>query len=194
MPTHPDAERRPGPLTRLFRLYDRLWRRWHRVQPFDDMLSLSIAPYRGRARILADGTRLTPGDRLGILHFNHDSFSPDGNRMRAARRFRRHFLASLQQLAEAMERDPALKDIKALYGETWIRPHGQRDGFIVEPLPKTWRTRLQHWYSRLLLRFLFPHLARRNRNTWLYGFWLTREQLRAQRLREERTASHAEAC
>ena len=163
-------------LQRLFRAYDRAWRRRHNVQPFDKVLSLAVEPYRGQPRTLADGTRLEPGDRLGIIHFNHNGFSVDRNRMRAALQFRRDLANSLRQLAKRLDSDPELGTIKALYGESWIPPHGRKVGFIVEPLPKTWRTRLQHRYLRLLLWMQFPHLVRRNRDTWLHAYWLTRRQ------------------
>lgn len=177
---------------RLFHAYDRVWRRWHNVKPFDDIVSLAITPYQGRARTLTDGTRLEPGDRLGIIHFNHDSFSSSHSRMRAALQFRRDFSSSLHRLAKSMETDPLLQEVKALYGETWLRPHGRKVGFIVEPLPRTWRTRLQHLYLRFLLWVQFPHLARRNRDTWLNAYWLTRRQLQLlpERLSEDGKGSH----
>lgn len=167
-------------------MYDRSWRRRHRVEPFDEIISLGMAAYAGPERTLEDGTHLKTGDRLGIIHFNHDGFNPDRNRIRAALQFRRQFARSLQRLADRLETDNTLKDIKALYGETWIRPHGLKVGFIVEPLPRTWRTRLQHRYLRFLLWVQFPHLARRNRDTWLHAYWLTRRHLRIlpQRLAE----------
>ena len=166
----------PSVLKKLFYAYDKSWRRRHDVQPFDKVLSLAIEPYRGQPRTLDDGTRLEPGDRLGIIHFNHDGFSADRNRLRAALRFRRDLAKSLRQLAQSLDTDPRLQAVKALYGESWIPPHGRKVGFMVEPLPKTWRTRLQHRYVRLLLWVQFPHLARDNRNTWLYAYWLTRCQ------------------
>lgn len=173
MPTRNDH---PGLLQRLFHAYDRAWRRRHNVRPFDKVLSLAIEPYRGKPRTLADGTRLVPGDPLGVIHFNHDGFSRDGNRVRAALQFRRDLANSLQKLAQRLECDPELGAIKALYGESWIPPHGRKVGFMVEPLPKTWRTRLQHSYVRFLLWMQFPHLAQRNRDTWLHAYWLTRNQ------------------
>ena len=173
MPTRTD---RPGALTRLFHAYDRAWRRRHNVQPFDKVISLALEPYRGQSRTLADGTCLEPGDQLAIIHFNHDGFSADHNRMRAALRFRRDLANSLRQLATRLETDPELRAVKALYGESWLPPHGRKVGFMVEPLPRTWRTRLQHRYVRLLLWMQFPHLARSNRDTWLHAYWLTRGQ------------------
>lgn len=177
MPTQTDHAR-PSLLLRLFQAYDRSWRRRNNVRPFDEVLSLGVAAYAGPERTLEDGTHLKVGDRLGIIHFNHDGFSADQNRIRAALRFRRQFARSLQRLADSLDTDATLKGIKALYGETWIRPHGLKVGFIVEPLPRTWRTRWQHRYLRFLLWVQFPHLARGNRDTWLHAYWLTRRHLR----------------
>jgi hypothetical protein len=174
-----DVDARTSVMKRLFDAYDRSWRRRHNVQPFDEVISLAIAPYRGRPRTLADGTFLDHGDTLGIIHFNHDGFSTDRNRRRAVLQFRRDFTRTLHRLARTMETDSVLRDVKALYGETWIRPHGRKVGFIAEPLPRTWRTRVQHFYLRFLLRVQFPHLARSNRDTWPHAYWLTRRQLRA---------------
>lgn len=187
------AAGRPSLLQRLFHVYDRAWRRRNNVQPFDEVLSLAIEPYRGPERTLEDGTHLRRGDPLGIIHFNHDGFSPDQNRIRAALQFRRQFSQSLERLADSLETNNTFQDIKAFYGETWIRPHGLKVGFIVEPLPRTWRTRLQHRYLRFLLWVQFPHLARRNRDTWLHAYWLTRRHLRRlpERLAENDSKSSA---
>lgn len=188
MLTRTDSAARTGVLKHLFDAYDRAWRRRHGVHRFDKIISLAIEPYRGQPRILADGTHLEPGDSLAIIHFNHDGFSTDSNRVRAALQFRRDLASSLRRLAKRLESDTHLQAVKALYGESWLPPHGSKVGFIVEPLPKTWRTRLQHCYVRLLLRIQFPHLARRGHDTWLHAYWLTRSQwqLLPQRLDDDR--------
>jgi hypothetical protein len=180
MPTRVEnIDNRVSVVKRLLDAYDRSWRRRHNVQPFDEVVSLEIAPYRGQPRTLADGTFVDRGDPLAIIHFNHDGFSSDRNRRRAVLQFRRDFSKTLRRLARTIETDTGLRDVKALYGETWIRPHGSRVGFIAEPLPRTWRTRVQHFYLRLLLRVKFPHLELRDRDTWPHAFWLTRRQLQA---------------
>lgn len=168
----------------LFGCYDRLWRRLHRVQRIDALLSLSLGRYRGPVRIFPGGVRLQPGDRLGILHFNHDFFTDPaaddpGNR-HGALRFRRQLFRSLAHLARRVEEDPRLGAVRAFHGVNWFRPHGASVGFVVEPLPDGLRTRLLVVHFRLLLRALFPVLARqRGKRLQPHAYWQTRGDLLA---------------
>lgn len=174
--------RRATTLRRLFRCYDRLWRRLHRVQRIDALLSMSIGKYRGPPRTFPGGVRLERGDCLGMLHFNHDFFSDldtgdPGNR-HGALRFRRQLFRSLTDLAQRVEDEPQLGCIKAFYGVNWFRPHGEKTGFVVERLPDGPGTRLLILHFRLLLRAYFPALARQEQGRLHpHAYWLTRLDL-----------------
>jgi hypothetical protein len=167
---------------RIMGLYDSLWRRWHGVEKMDELVSLSYENYQGERRLMNDDTWLEPGDRLAILHFNHECFStPSTNPReyaRAALRFRRLLVKSFTQLAARFESEAKFNEIKALHGVTWIAPHGEKVGFMIERLPDSWLNRGRQFYFRLLLKTFFPALAARE-NTRLqpHAFWLTRNNL-----------------
>lgn len=177
--------RAPGLVQRalgtLFRCYDALWRRCHGVRPVDDLISVSTARYRGAQRRLPDGVAIARGDRLGILHFNHGGVGDGDTRgtLRAALRFRRRILRSLARLEGYLQNDPELREVKAVYGLTWMRPHGEQLGFVVDRLPEGLLTRLRRCHFRLLLHAFFPTLAHReSERLHPHAFWLSRRQLR----------------
>lgn len=162
--------------------YDQLWRRVHKVEKIDELISLSYEHYAGERRQLNDGTWIETGDQLAILHFNRECFANDDTStrasVRAALRFRRLLLASFAHLAVRMQTDEKLHKVKALYGVTWFPPHGEKVGFMIERLPDSLRNRLRKLYFRLLLKAFFPALAvRENDRLQPHGFWLTRQQL-----------------
>lgn len=167
---------------RLVICLDWLWRRLRRVRPVDSLLSLSLKSYRGDPGKLPRGIALKRGDLLAILHLNHDCLADmdaAGNtNLRGALRFRRRLIDSLQRIAQRLQNDPQLGRVKAVYGVTWFRPHGERLGFIVEPLPDNWMTRLRILPFRVLLQALFPALARREYGRLHpHAFWLSRQEL-----------------
>ena len=168
----------------LFGAYDRLWRRLHRVDRIDALLSMSIDSHRGASRTFPSGARLQRGDRVGVLHFNHECFADaatgdPGNR-HGALRFRRQLFGSLQHLATRVQQDPELESVQAFCGVVWFRPHGEKVGFVVERLPDGPRTRLRILHFRLFLRAFFPALGRRVRaRVHPHVYWLTRRDLLA---------------
>src|SRR5690606_25624227 len=115
--------------------YDSLWRRVHRVEKIDELISISLEKYSGETRDLPDGSSIVKGDCLAILHFNRECFGNMQNPARSALRFRRLLVASLVSLSAQMKTDPHLREVKALYGVTWFPPHGEKVGFIIERLP-----------------------------------------------------------
>lgn len=161
--------------------YDALWRRLHRVERIDELLSLSYEKYAGERKAMNDGTWLEPGDSLAIIHFNHDCFNTGSSPREYARgalRFRRLLVKSLNHLAALMASEARFQHIKALHGVTWIAPHGEKVGFMIERLPASWLNRMRQFYFRLLLKAFFPTLAaRENDRLQPHAFWLTRSHL-----------------
>lgn len=158
--------------------YDSLWRRFHKVEKIDELISISLEKYTGERRELSDGASIEAGDCLAILHFNRECFGDMQNPSRSALRFRRLLVASLVNLAARMKTDPRLGEVKALYGVTWFPPHGEKVGFIIERLPDSFRNRMRQFYFRLLLKVFFPALAARENNRLQpHAFWLTRQSL-----------------
>lgn len=166
---------------RVMSWYDARWRRRHKVERIDELLSLSYENYAGERKAMNDGTWLQPGDPLAILHFNHECFNAGTNAREYARgalRFRRLLVKSLNHLAQRMASEEKFQHIKALHGITWIAPHGEKVGFMIERLPATWINRMRQFYFRLLLKAFFPTLAaRENERLQPHAFWLTRANL-----------------
>jgi hypothetical protein len=159
--------------------YDAWWRRRHKVEKFDALMSFSIEQYTGDKRIMNDGSWIEPGDFLAILHFNHDCFSAAShNYMRNALRFRKLIFSSLSQLAKDLHHQQKWQKVKALHGISWLPPHGEKFGFLIEPLPDSTLTRMRQFYFRLLLKAFFPQLfERESKRIRPHAYWLTRNNL-----------------
>jgi hypothetical protein len=164
--------------------YDAWWRRRHRVERFDELISFSFERFSGERRVMNDGTCIEPGDALAILHFNRECFSgplhQSRDYMRNALRFRKLILASLARLANEIHRHEKLMQVKAFHGISWLPPHGEKLGFVIEPLPDSALTRVRQFYFRLLLRAFFPQVAaRESKRIRPHAYWLTRQNLLA---------------
>lgn len=167
---------------RLMCWYDARWRRKHRVEKFDALISFSFENFSGERRIMNDGTWIEPGDALAILHFNRECFPATDDRardyMRNALRFRKLILASLTQLATAIHNHEKLRQVKAFHGISWLPPHGEKFGFLIEQLPDSALTRIRTVYFRLLLNTFFPQVAEReSKRIQPHAYWLTRQNL-----------------
>ena len=58
----------------------------------------------------------------------------------------------------ATREDPALRDLPAFHGVTWIRDHGGQVGFVSEPLPAGLRRRLLSAHFRMMRWVFAPSL------------------------------------
>jgi len=159
---------------------DDLYHNWHRLHPVGDILYVGRSRYRGPTMELADGTRLAPGDLMGVLHFNNSTFLriEAGTSRRVALRFRRLMLESMQILADLARRDPRFSDLAVYHAVSWVGPHGQRVGFFTQPFPDGLRKRLLATYFRFLVWVFAPAIQTRTSakpDPTIY--WLTRKQL-----------------
>lgn len=162
--------------------YDASWRRRHGVEKFDELLSLSFETFSGERRIMNDGTWIEPGDHLAILHFNRECFTnSSGDPRQYARnalRFRRLILASFKNLARAIHDNEKFRQVKAFHGVSWLPPHGEKLGFLIERMPNSAINIVRKFYFTLLLRVFFPHLvAQENNRIQPHAYWLTRDNL-----------------
>ncbi|HSC68440.1 MAG TPA: hypothetical protein VLC79_12160, partial [Cellvibrio sp.] len=143
--------------------YDARWRRKHKVEKFDDLLSFSFEKFAGERRLMNDGTWVEPGDDLAILHFNRECFanlsgSPK-DYIRNALRFRKLLLGSFAKLAQDVNCNEKFLNVKAFHGISWIPPHGQKLGFLIEPVPGSMHNKIRKIYFKILLKVFFPHVA-----------------------------------
>jgi hypothetical protein len=159
---------------------DVVYRRRHRLRPIGPMLYVARARYPGPAMTFSDGTRLAPGDAYGALHFDNSRIAAlgEGSRVRTGVRFARLLRDSLSHLADATREDPALRDLPAFHGVTWIRDHGGQVGFVSEPLPAGLRRRLLSAHFRMMRWVFAPSMhAAGSDAPEPRMFWLTRADL-----------------
>ncbi|MCE3252235.1 MAG: hypothetical protein K0Q67_1245 [Cellvibrio sp.] len=162
--------------------YDAHWRRRHRVEKFDELLSFSFETFSGKRRVMNDGTWIEPGDCLAILHFNRECFAHPAadprQHIRNALRFRRLLLASFAHLAKAIHENEKFRQVKAFHGVSWLPPHGEKLGFVIERLPDSALNLVRKFYFTILLRVFFPHLVdQENNRIHPHAYWLTRDSL-----------------
>lgn len=148
-----------------------------------------------RARTLADGARLLPGDRVGLLHLNNsriaaihvDSRSP----LSVGLEFRRQLVVSLHTLATLAADDGPLGDVAAFSATTIFHDGLARLGFAAEPNAPAW-PRMVAAYQRALLVSIHPAGALRvSRATYREArrLWLSRRALLARYNRAVNRAS-----
>lgn len=162
--------------------YDAHWRRRHGVEKFDELLSFSFEKYAGERRIMNDGSWIEPGDWLAILHFNRECFMGSSanpkDYIRNALRFRKLLLSSFKQLAHDINANERLVMVKAFHGVTWMPPHGEKLGFLIEQLPDSALNQVRKFYFKILLKVFFPHIATAEKNPIQpHAYWLTRNNL-----------------
>ncbi len=167
-------------------LYDRLYRLWHGLDHPGSQVGPALRlelRRQGRPLELADGTRLAPGDRIGILHLNNEKVAAlhtDADSIRAVGlRFRRLFIASLRELARRAEPGGPLADVQAFVATTIFHRGLGRLGF--EPAPTGNRASvLGVFYQRALLACLHPAgSARLGAATYQQArrLWISRQRL-----------------
>lgn len=166
----------------LLSWYDDYWRRKHSVEKFDDLLSFSFTEYDGKKRLMDDGIWIEPGDCLAIIHFNRDCFSNNTNdpkqNARNALRFRRLIFSSLKHLANEINVNEKFQNIIAFHGVSWLPPHGEKLGFIIEKVPDSAINRIRKFYFNVLLKTFFPHLSIFDgHRIEPHAYWLTRHTL-----------------
>ncbi len=143
-----------------------------------------------RARTLADGARLVPGDRVGLLHLNNSRIAAihvDGRSpWSVGLEFRRQLVASAHTLAMLAADDGPLGDVAAFSATTIFHEALARLGFAAEPNAPAW-PRLVAAYQRALLVSIHPAGAPRlSRATYRNAprLWLSRDALLARYGRE----------
>lgn len=167
---------------RIMSWYDGYWRRRNGVEKFDDLLSFSFETFSGERRVMNDGTWIEPGDYLAILHFNRECFinsSPNPQHyLRNALRFRKLLLSSFRRLAKDINENEKFVMVKVFHGVSWLPPHGEKLGFLIERLPDSTLNIVRKVYFKILLKVFFPHVAALEKNRIQpHAYWLTRQNL-----------------
>lgn len=161
-----------------YSLRQKLWMGWEKLVWFGmerssegrldfGICKLLIKRHAGETIVCQDGTRIEAGDRIGELHLDNRRMLEMSHSIgsdRAALRTARLARASLGRIAEAMDSDPRLHQVKGLLGTTLLHRgliHGM--GFECRPLSSRRSTMWTGAYLQMLLRFLHPAGSSRTR-------------------------------
>lgn len=160
-------------------------------------LRVEVAPYRGPALALADGTEVQRGDRIGVIHLNNEQIARlhgDGSDTPiAGLKSRRLFVASLRELARQVVETQRYTGVKAFMAETIYYKQTYQVGFEILPIPSLTWSRIVAAYERTLLASYHP-LGRRRRTRRLRvrqarAIWISRDELLRRYARESRVPS-----
>jgi hypothetical protein len=145
------------------------------------LIALHVMRYRGRPLVLADGTPMRRGDRVAELHLQNRlgvRLMQQGDQWKFLAALRKDFRA----LAEWMASDPALADVRAIWGTTILSRAAPRFGFMVRARPPT----LLRWLERFFLQGLLVIFSQEGIDRLKHGkvlrqypqeVWMSRAQL-----------------
>lgn len=132
-------------------LLERVERRRRRIRPIrrGGLVGLEIRRHRGPPVTLRDGTRVAPGDPIGLLHLdNRVVRTVDALGYAIAGRIGR---ADMAALASWARRQPSGRRPVAYYGETLLWPYAAREGFEARDRRPTLAVRVEDFYLRALM-------------------------------------------
>lgn len=162
-------------------LQERVYRRAFGLRAVGELIYLGRTRYRGAVRVLADGTRIAPGDPLGVIHFDNLRLAAIGRQPGNPRHrefvFLRLLRDSLTALAHKVRADSELGDLASFRGITWMPARGRHLGFETEPMPPGLRAHSLRLHFRLMLYAFYPETTGPPGNLTPYVYWLTRGQL-----------------
>ncbi len=171
----------------LLRWYDRLYRRFHRLQdlslPEGTVLRLGLARYHGPPVALSDATVIRRGDRIGVIHIHNEGVASlhvaGGSSHRGALILLERFRATLRALAGQVT-NGSLADVRAFTTTTLFFTGMARAGFDVFPLRPHWCGRVVGTYQRGLMASHHPLGRRRfklDRFVESRAVWISRDAL-----------------
>ena len=183
-PGHPPRPAPPARLERILAFIERIDRRRRhirRIRSRGGILGVELTRWRAAPVTLDDGTRISPGDPVGELHFENraiERFDPVAWLTAGFEAGR----ADLVALAGWAERQPPGLEPVAYHGATILWPIARRFGFEIHDRRRTFRVRLEDWYDRGILARWAPagrDRLRRGRGALLTrDAWLSANELR----------------
>ncbi len=169
------APGRPSGLLWIWWVWDRLYSRWHRLQPVrsDGLLLYGLEIHKDwRPLILPDGNRIRRGDLICRIHFSNRQLARLAGAAAPVRTWQviktlREDLAALSQQMADGSLDRNGRCVQAVTATTLLFRGARRLGFSIREQPPTWRRELDRAYMLGLLSLYMPertaHL-RRNRD------------------------------
>ena len=176
------------PLPLHWRLLEAYFHRIYHLETLDDdpasLLAYNLFRHKGAAVPLACGEVVQEGDLVMEVHFRREALLP------LMRSTDPHRLGlgliklgdrDVPRLARALERDPRLREVKALHALTLFHRGIARWGFEVMPVREPW---LQWWFTawhRLLMARDHPrgraHVRENREKLVTRHVWLSRQAL-----------------
>lgn len=158
-------------LQNLWQIWELCFGRLAGLKPLGEnqLFRLAVRNYRGSEMRLADGTLVTPGDKVVELHFNNDLLQRMSSTARSLElvgiMLLRETRRSLPLLAKVISSDPNYQGIKAIIGITMIHRGTKQLGFSVYDLSPLLLP-LVAWYQRWLMFLLHPGGLSHVRRQW----------------------------
>jgi hypothetical protein len=169
-------------------LYDHAYRVCHRLDAPDARIGAALRLEIRRARrglVLADGTVVAAGDRIGVLHMNNERVRTlhlnGDDPMMIGLLFRRELVASLRDLAMLASPGQRAADVMAFSAITILHHGLPRLGFERDPTPPACPYLIAA-YQRALIATLHPAGAGRLlrlANARAERLWISAARLRA---------------
>jgi len=154
-PTPPKPPVRPLPW--YWRALEAWFARRSGLRTLDDdpeaLLAYNLYHHGGRPVALEGGT-VHSGDLVLELHFRREALLPliaEGDPRRAGRALLRLGRRDLPRLAAALEREPELREVRALHALTLFHRGIQHVGFQVVEMESALACRWFSWWHRLLM-------------------------------------------
>ena len=176
------SSRPPGRdwLLRLWQVWENLFSRLAKTREISpgSLFRIALCHHQGPPVTLADGSQVRRGDRLVEVHVRNELVlehrGEPGNR--AIIRLGRQARQSLVDLAQLLDTDPELADVKAAWARTLMAPGARWVGFEARPVPRGLSTWWFETYERWLWWLYNPrgHTPTHRR---LMEVWLARSQL-----------------
>ncbi|SHF19600.1 YkoP family protein [Alkalibacter saccharofermentans] len=108
---------------------------------------LSMKTYRGSKRTLADGTVVSPGDRIGEFHVNNNNMPRVD--MSNFRQFNSDIKGEFVQMGKILK-EGEFHDCKAFFGRTILYPFVLKYGFEIFPIEKRSLQAFLNLWDRLI--------------------------------------------
>jgi hypothetical protein len=173
----------------MSQLIEALFERFWHVEPVDPgepgiALRIAFQRYCGPAILLADGSRVEPGDRVFELHMRNDLLGElhvqhGGDRGKAGVAYFMAMRRAMRRLAALWPEQDRFAGAVACFGVSLFPEHLARGGFEVRELLPRWRRRMLSWWTRRVVASFHPEGRarvvedRRPREVWLV--WMSRD-------------------
>jgi peptidoglycan-N-acetylglucosamine deacetylase len=176
------------PLSLPWRLLEAYFQRRYHIRTLDNdpdsLIAYNLYPHKGPEVPLRCGAVIRPGDLLLEIHFRRDALQRRATSSDPARLALALLLLGdrdVPRLARALEREPELRQVKALHALTLFHRGITRYGFEVQPVRERWAELWFTAWHRLLMARDHPGGGKRvqehREKLVTRHVWISREEL-----------------